>query len=174
MGKGTLIAGLREELPELEMSVSATTRRPRPGESDGREYHFLDPDEFERRVDAGEFLEHAEYSGNRYGTLRSEADQRLARGVSVILEIEIQGAREVRKAMPEAVEVFISPPDAESLRQRLEGRGTDEPDAIERRLATAAVELEAQEEFPNVIVNDDLQEAREQLISLVRRHLSLD
>lgn len=174
VGKGTLIAGLREELPELEMSVSATTRRPRPGESDGLEYHFLDPDEFERRVDAGEFLEHAEYSGNRYGTLRSEVDQRLARGVSVILEIEIQGAREVRKAMPEAVEVFISPPDAESLRQRLEGRGTDEPDAIERRLATATVELEAQEEFPNVIVNDDLQEAREQLISLVRRHLSLD
>ena len=110
VGKGTLIERLLESVPELVLSVSATTRDPRPGETDGRDYHFLTPDEFDRRVGAGDFLEHATYSGNRYGTLRDEVGRRLAEGRSVVLEIEVQGARQVRAAMPEAVLIFIAPP----------------------------------------------------------------
>ena len=173
VGKGTLIEQLLERIPELELSVSATTREPRPGEVDGRDYHFLASAEFERRVDAGDFLEHATYSGNRYGTLRQEVERRLVEGRSVVLEIEVQGARQVRKAMPEAVQIFIAPPDPESLRERLEGRGTDSADAIERRLQTAEIELEAQAEFPHVIVNDEVQKAASKLESLVRGELSL-
>lgn len=109
VGKGTLISRLLEALPELELSVSATTRRPRPGERDGREYHFLSEAEFSERVAAGDFLEHATYSGNRYGTLRSAVEERLAAGRSVVLEIEVQGARQVRAAMPEAILIFIAP-----------------------------------------------------------------
>ena len=111
VGKGTLIERLLERIPELELSVSATTREPRPGEVDGRDYHFLTPEEFDRRVEAGDFLEHATYSGNRYGTLREEVERRLAEGRSVVLEIEVQGARQVREAMPEAVQIFIAPPE---------------------------------------------------------------
>ncbi len=110
VGKGTLIERLLERIPELELSVSATTRAPRPGEIDGRDYHFLTPEEFDRRVGAADFLEHATYSGNRYGTLREEVERRLAEGRSVVLEIEVQGARQVREAMPEAVQIFIAPP----------------------------------------------------------------
>jgi guanylate kinase len=173
VGKGTLIEKLLERLPELELSVSATTREPRRGEEDGRDYRFLTDREFERRVEAGEFLEHAAYSGHRYGTLREAVDGKLAEGRSVVLEIEVQGARQVRAAMPEAVLIFIAPPDAEALRDRLEGRGTDTPEAIERRLRTAELELEAQVEFPHVIVNDDVQKAAAELESLVREQLSL-
>ena len=174
VGKGTLISGLLEESPGLEMSVSATTREPRAGERDGREYHFLSPEEFQQRIDRGDFLEHAAYSGNQYGTLRSEVEARLAAGTSVVLEIELQGARQIRESMPEAVQIFIAPPDPDSLRIRLEGRGTDEPEAISERLRTAEVELAAQGEFPNVVVNDDVQTACEELIALVQGHLPLD
>ena len=173
VGKGTLIAKLLERIPELQLSVSATTREPRPGEEDGREYHFLTPAEFERRVEAGEFLEHADYSGNRYGTLREAVEERLRRGESVVLEIEVQGARQVREAMPEAVLIFIAPPDSDSLRERLEQRGTDSPEAIERRLRTAREELEAREEFPHQIVNDEVQKAASELELLVRSQQSL-
>ncbi|MGH2956844.1 MAG: guanylate kinase [Solirubrobacterales bacterium] len=173
VGKGTLIERLLERIPELELSVSATTREPRPGEVEGRDYHFLSPEEFERRVQAGEFLEHATYSGHRYGTLRSEVERRLREGRSVVLEIEVQGARQVRAAMPEAVLIFIAPPDPAALRQRLEGRGTDSPEAIERRLRTAEQELEAQGEFPHVVVNDEVQNAASELEKLVRRELAL-
>lgn len=173
VGKGTLIEQLLERIPELELSVSATTREPRPGEVDGREYHFLRPEEFERRVEAGDFLEHAAYSAHRYGTLREAVESRLREGRSVVLEIEVQGARQVRAAMPEAVLIFIAPPDPAALRERLEGRGTDSPEAIERRLRTAEQELEAQVEFPHVIVNDDMQKAASELESLVRAQLSL-
>jgi guanylate kinase len=173
VGKGTLIERLLERVPELELSVSAATREPRPGEVDGRDYHFLTPEEFDRRVEAGEFLEHATYSGNRYGTLREEVERRLAEGRSVVLEIEVQGARQVRAAMPEAVLIFIAPPDPAALRERLRDRGTDSSEAIERRLRTAEIELEAQDEFPHVIVNDDLQEAASRLEKLVRDELSL-
>ena len=171
VGKGTLIRRLRERVPGLALSTSATTRPPRAGEVDGRDYHFLSRDEFARRADANEFLEHAAYSGNRYGTLRSEVDRRLGDGESVVLEIEIQGARQVRAAMPEAVLVFITPPDPASLRRRLEGRGTDDPQAISERLRTAEIELDAQQEFQHVVVNDELGAATDELERIVRREL---
>jgi guanylate kinase len=173
VGKGTLISKLLEAVPELELSVSATTREPREGEQDGRDYHFLTAEEFERRVEAGDFLEHAEYAGHRYGTLRDAVEARLREGQSVVLEIEVQGARQVRDAMPEAVLIFIAPPDPAALRERLEGRGTDSAEAVERRLKTAEVELEAQDEFPHVVVNDEVQKSASELESLVRRQLSL-
>ena len=125
VGKGTLIRSLRERIPGLVLAVSATTREPRPGERDGVDYHFLDGDEFDRRVGAGEFVEHADYSGRRYGTLRSELERGLETGAAVVLEIEVQGARQVREAIPGAVAVFISPPRETALRERLTGRGTD-------------------------------------------------
>ena len=173
VGKGTLIERLLERIPELELSISATTREPRTGEEDGREYHFLSPEEFRGRIEAGDFIEHASYSGNHYGTLREEVERRLAEGHSVVLEIEVQGARQIRDAMPEAVLIFIAPPDERVLRERLEGRGTDSPDDIEQRLRTAEVELAARSEFPHVVVNDDLQNAAAELEGLVRDELSL-
>ena len=173
VGKGTLIEQVLDRVPELELSTSATTREPRPGEIDGREYHFLSPEDFRRRIEAGDFLEHAGYSGNHYGTLRQEVERRLAEGRSVVLEIEVQGARQVRDAMPEAVLIFIAPPDEAVLRRRLEGRGTDTPEAIEQRLRTAEVELAARSEFPHVVVNDEVQKAASELEGLVREELSL-
>jgi guanylate kinase len=168
VGKGTLIRALRGRLPALELSTSATTRQPREGERDGLDYHFLTPEEFAARADANEFLEHAAYSGNRYGTLRSEVERRLADGRSVVLEIEVQGARQVRAAMPEAVLVFIAPPSADALRERLEGRGTDTTEEIDQRLRTAELELAAQQEFKHVVVNDELEAAVEELERIVR------
>ena len=173
VGKGTLIERLLDAVPGLELSVSATTREPRAGEVNGRDYHFLTPEEFERRVETADFLEHATYSGNRYGTLREEVERRLAEGRSVVLEIEVQGARQVRAAMPEAVLIFIAPPDPAALRERLEGRGTDSPEAIARRLRTAEIELEAQDEFPHVVMNDEVQKSASELEKLVRGQLSL-
>jgi guanylate kinase len=151
--------------------VSATTRRPRPGETHGVDYWFLSDDEFDERVRAGEFVEHAEYSGRRYGTLRSELETRGSAGRPVVLEIEVQGARQVRAAMPEAVLVFIAPPSPESLRERLEGRGTDSAEAIGERLRTAEIELDAQQEFKHVVVNDELERAVEELVEIVRSEL---
>ena len=167
VGKGTVIRGLLERMPRLELSVSATTRRPRPGERDGLDYHFLTEEEFDRRVAAGEFLEHASYSGRRYGTLRSELTDRLAARVPVVLEIEVQGARKVRAAMPEAIQVFIAPPSLEALRARLVGRGTDSAEDVESRLRTARAELEARDEFAHVVVNDRLEEAVDELAAIV-------
>jgi len=172
VGKGTLIRGLLEEVPELELSVSATTRPPRPGERDGVDYHFLTPEAFERHVAAGEFLEHASYSGNRYGTLRSEVEKRVREGRPVALEIEVQGARQVRAAMPEAVAVFIAPPSRDALRARLIGRGTDTPEQVQTRMRTAERELEAQPEFSHVIVNDRLEQATAELVNVVRAELA--
>ncbi len=173
VGKGTLIEPLLERIPGLELSVSATTRPPRAGEVDGRDYHFLTPEEFERRVETGDFLEHATYIGHRYGTLREEVERQLEEGRSVVLEIEVQGARQVRDAMPDAVQIFIAPPDPKALRNRLEARGTDSPEAIERRLRTAEIELDAQGEFPHVVVNDEVQKASSELEGLVRGELAL-
>ncbi len=168
MGKGTLIRTLRERFPGLELSVSATTRAPRPGEEDGVDYHFLSAPEFERRLDAGEFLEHAEYAGNRYGTLRSEiARARRSGARALVLEIAVQGARQVRDALSAAVQVFIAPPSDEALRTRLVGRGADDPEQIERRLTVASDELAARNEFEHVIVNDRLDDAVEELVRLV-------
>jgi guanylate kinase len=168
VGKGTLIRGLLERVPGLELSVSATTRAPRPGERDGVDYHFLTPEEFEARVAAGEFVEHATYSGQRYGTLRSELERRLRSAAGVVLEIEVQGARQVRAAMPEAVAVFIAPPSTEALRVRLVGRGTDSSEQVDARLRTAERELEARPEFAHVVINDRLEDATDTLVDIVR------
>ena len=172
VGKGTLIRTLLERVPELELAVSATTRRPRPGETQGVDYHFLSDDEFERRVQAGDFVEHARYSGRRYGTLRSELEQRLAGGHAVVLEIEVQGARQIREAMPEAVQIFIAPPSEEALRTRLVGRGTDDPEQIAARLRVAREELAAREEFQHVVVNDRLEDAVAEVEQIVRGTLA--
>jgi guanylate kinase len=171
VGKGTLIERLREQVPNIDLSVSATTRAPREGERDGEHYHFMGQPEFDRRVAAGDFLEHADYASHRYGTLRSEVEPRLARGDSVVLEIEVQGARQVRGAMPDALQVFIAPPSPEALRERLEGRGTDSAEEISRRLAVAGEELGARDEFGHVIVNDDVDRAAQELAALVRAAL---
>jgi guanylate kinase len=171
VGKGTLIRGLRQRVPELELSVSATTRAPRPGEQDGTDYHFLSPEDFESRVRSGDFVEHAVYSGASYGTLRSELERRLHDGVPIVLEIEVQGARQVREAMPEALAVFIAPPSREALRTRLVGRGTDTAEQIQRRMETAERELDAQPEFAHVVVNDRLEEATSELEGIVRAAL---
>jgi guanylate kinase len=144
--------------------VSATTREPRPGEENGTDYWFLSPAEFDERLERGEFLEHASYAGNRYGTLRSELD-RAEDGL--VLEIEIQGARQVRNALPEALQVFIKPPSLDALRTRLIGRGAESQEQIERRLAVAEQELAAEPEWRHVIVNDRLEDAVDQLAELV-------
>jgi len=159
VGKGTLIAALRERHGELGLSVSATTRPPRAGEVDGVSYYFLTEADFDRRLAAGEFLEHAVYAGYRYGTLRAEVERRTRGGASVVLEIELQGARQVRAALPDAVAIFIAPPSIEALRERLVRRGLDDPAGVERRLEIAAAELSARDEFAEVIVNDDLERA---------------
>jgi guanylate kinase len=172
VGKGTLIRGLLSRVPELELSVSATTRRPRPGEVDGLDYHFLTPEQFEQHVEGGDFVEHATYSGNRYGTLRSELERRLNRGAPVVLEIEVQGARQVRQAMPSAIAVFIAPPSRDALRTRLVGRGTDTADQVQERMRTAERELEAQSEFAHVVVNDRLEDATAELEQIVRSALA--
>lgn len=171
VGKGTLVRMLRDRMPELSLSVSATTRAPRPGEVNGEHYHFLTREEFDRRVAEGDFVEHAEYAGNRYGTLRSELERRVSAGESIVLEIEVQGARQVRDKLPESVGVFIAPPSREALRTRLVGRGTDSAEQIAARLAAAEQELDARSEFAHVIINDRLEDAVEQLVTVVRQEL---
>jgi guanylate kinase len=155
---------LLERVPGLQLAVSATTRSPREGEANGVDYHFLSPDDFERRVAAGEFVEHAVYAGNRYGTLKSEL-ARPARGI--VLEIDVQGARQVRETLPDAVQVFIEPPSFEDLEARLARRASDHPVEISRRLDAARRELEAAPEFDHRIVNDDLPRALQELEELV-------
>jgi guanylate kinase len=164
VGKGTLIRLLLDRFPRMALSVSATTRQPRPGERDRIDYRFLSPDEFQRRIDADEFLEWAEYAGHRYGTLKSELD----RDVDIlVLEIEVQGARQVRERVPDAASVFIAPPSEEALRTRLIGRGSDVPEQVEKRLEVARDEMAAREEFDHVVVNDDLDAAVQELEKLV-------
>ena len=173
VGKGTLIRELLQRVPDLELSISATTREPREGEVDGRDYHFLTREEFDHGVEQEAFLEFATYSDNRYGTLRAEVERRLAEGHSVVLEIEVQGARQVRAAMRESIQVFIAPPAPAVLRERLDARGTDSPEAIDSRLEVAAQEMAAQDEFAYRVVNDDLQRAAGELEEIVRAELGL-
>jgi guanylate kinase len=173
VGKGTLISQLLRRVPGLELSVSATTREPREGEVDGRDYHFLTREEFDSRVAREDFLEFATYSGNRYGTLRSEVRKRLEDGHSVVLEIEVQGARQVRAAMRESIQVFIAPPDPAVLRQRLESRASDSAEAIDARLEVAEQELAAQGEFAHCVTNADLERAAAELEGIVRGELGL-
>lgn len=155
--------------PDLGLTVSATTREPRPGEVDGVAYHFLSEAEFDRRVQAGLFLEWANVHGHRYGTLKSEADRLIAEGHSVILEIDVQGALNVRRIMPEAVLVFIAPPSMEVLEQRLRDRGTEDEASIELRLANARREMALEGDYDAVVINDDLQEAARELEATLER-----
>jgi guanylate kinase len=166
VGKGTLIAALRERHPEIGLSVSATTRPPRAGEEDGVAYHFMSEAEFDRRLARGEFVEHATYADHRYGTLRSELERRTRGGAPVVLEIELQGARQVRTAIPEAVAIFIAPGSPEQLEERLRARGSDGEQALQRRLAIARTELAARDEFRHVVVNDELDRAVAELDEL--------
>ena len=162
-GKGTLIAGVLPRFPWIEVAISATTRPPRPGEVDGLHYHFLSEDDFARRVEAGEFLEHVSYANNHYGTLRSEITRILSAGRAPLVEIELRGARAVREAMPEALAVFIAPPSLEELVRRLEQRGTDRAEDIAARMKASRIELRARDEFDCVIVNDDVAGATDRL-----------
>jgi guanylate kinase len=158
-GKSTIARHLLDVRDDVTYSVSATTRPRRPDEKDGVHYHFLRRDEFERRVAAGEFLEFAEYGGHRYGTLRSEVEKGLDQGRHVVLDIEVKGAEQLRRNYPGAVQVFVLPPSAGVLMQRLERRGTDTPEDRERRLEIASRELQLAPEYDYVVVNDDLVEA---------------
>lgn len=168
VGKGTVSADLRARYPQVWLSVSATTRAPRPGEVDGVHYHFVSPGRFDAMIADGELLEWAVVHGrNRYGTPRGPVDVRLAAGEPALLEIDLQGARQVRATMPEARFVFLAPPSWEELERRLVGRGTEDADERERRLATARVELAAESEFDHVIVNDDVHRATDELIQVI-------
>jgi len=170
VGKGTLIGALRGRHPELELSVSATTRPPRAGEQDGVAYHFLTEADFDRRLAAGEFVEHASYAGHRYGTLRAELERRTRGGSAVVLEIELQGARQVRTALPDAVAIFIAPRSLEQLRERLAARGAEDAEAMARRLAIAETELAARQEFGFVVINDELEPAVAELDAIYLRY----
>jgi guanylate kinase len=173
VGKGTLIKRLLEEVPDLALSVSATTRAPREGEVDAEDYHFLTEEQFQERKAAKDFLEFASYSGNHYGTLNSELERCLDKGRSVVLEIEVQGAQQVRQSKPDSIQIFIAPPDPAVLRERLTGRGTDSAEAIDKRLQVAEQELGAQDDFDHRIVNDDLDRAAAELAAIVRRSIGL-
>ncbi|WP_062202242.1 guanylate kinase [Demequina salsinemoris] len=168
VGKGTVVRALKEARPEIWVSVSATTRAPRPGEVDGVHYFFVTPEEFDRMIEDGELLEWATVHGtHRYGTPRRPVEERLAQDVPCVLEIDLQGARQVRAAMPEALFVFLQPPSWDELVRRLVGRGTETEEERERRLATARLELAAAAEFDEELVNDDLDTAVAGLASLV-------
>ena len=169
-GKGTLLSLLRKRRPDLGLTVSATTRSPRPGETDGVSYHFLSEEEFSARLERGEFLEWAYVHGHRYGTLRSEVDARLAAGVSVVLEIDPQGAFHVREVYPEAVLVFIEPPSLEILEERLRARGTEEEAQIELRMKNALHEMELAGRYDVRVVNDELARATDELAQLFERY----
>jgi guanylate kinase len=166
VGKSTVVAHLRAHEPRIWHSVSVTTRTPRPGEVDGRHYWFVSPARFADMVRAGELLEHAEYAGNHYGTPRGPLAERLAAGVPVLLEIELQGARQVRGLEPDALLVFLAPPSWEELERRLRGRGTEHPDVIRKRLDRARIELAAEDEFDETVVNTSVEEAAAQVAAL--------
>lgn len=163
VGKGTLLRSLLMRQSELHLSISATTRSPRPGEVEGKNYYFIDREKFTEMVAAGELLEWAEFAGNCYGTPRGPVEELLARGKSVVLEIELEGARQVRKTFPEALQIFILPPSMEELEQRLRGRDQDSEAAISRRLQRAREEIAAASEFDVQIINDDLERALEEI-----------
>ncbi len=166
-GKGTLVKRVLQRVPDAWVSVSATTRQPRPGEVDGRDYFFLDQPRFDELVSQGGFLEWAHVHGNSYGTLRSRVQDRIDHGSQVILEIDVQGAFQVKKAMPEAHLIFIEPPSLEELERRLRGRGTETEDVICNRMKTAEVELARKMEYDVQVVNDELERATEELVSYI-------
>ncbi|GAA1267146.1 guanylate kinase [Kitasatospora nipponensis] len=167
VGKSTVVAHMRQQHPEVWLSVSATTRHPRPGEKDGVHYHFVDNDEFEKLIANGELLESAVFAGNRYGTPRAAVQEKLERGEPVLLEIDLQGARQVRESMPEAQLVFLAPPSWDELVRRLTGRGTEAQDVIDQRLAAARVELAAEPEFDTTLVNTSVEQVAAELLALL-------
>ena len=167
VGKGSVVAAVRRRYPQVWLSVSVTTRDPRPGEVDGVHYRFVTAEEFARMVAAGDLLEHATYAGSSYGTPRRPVEEVLAAGGPALLEIELQGARQVRAAMPDAQLVFLAPPSFEELARRLTGRCTEDPERVRRRLDRARIELAAQDEFDVVVVNDEIEEAADRLVALL-------
>jgi guanylate kinase len=169
VGKGTVVAAVRKLYPHVWVSVSATTRHPRPGERDGIEYRFVSREQFEAMVAAGDLLEHAEFAGNLYGTPRAPVLERLEAGVPTLLEIELQGARQIRESMPGAQLVFLEPPSWPELERRLTGRGSESPDVIAARLARAKIEMDARDDFDARVVNDDVSRAARELVGLIER-----
>ncbi|MEI5032630.1 guanylate kinase [Streptomyces sp. CA-278952] len=167
VGKSTVVAHMRTVHPEVWLSVSATTRKPRPGERNGVHYFFVDDEEFDKLVANGELLEWAEFAGNRYGTPRRAVLDRLEAGEPVLLEIDLQGARLVRQSMSDARLVFLAPPSWEELVRRLTGRGTEAPEVIERRLAAAKIELAAEAEFDTTLVNTSVEDVARELLTLM-------
>jgi guanylate kinase len=170
VGKSSVVAAVRERHPEMWLSVSVTTRPPRPGEVDGIDYFFVDDAAFDQLVADGALLEHATFTGNRYGTPRAPVEEHLAAGTPVLLEIELQGARQVRAAMPAALLVFLAPPSWEELVRRLTDRGTEDADVVRHRLDAARIELAAEDEFDAVVVNSTVQEAADRLVALIGIH----
>jgi guanylate kinase len=168
VGKSTVVAHVRKEHPEVWVSVSATTRRPRPGERQGVHYYFLDDGEFDKLIANGELLEWAEFAGHRYGTPRAAVLDRLEVGEPVLLEIDLQGARLVRESMPDSRLVFLAPPTWQELVRRLTGRGTEPPEVIERRLEAAKTELAAEPEFDTTLVNTSVEGVAQELLTLMR------
>jgi guanylate kinase len=169
VGKSTVLARIREDYPQLWPSVSVTTRRPRPGEVDGREYFFVDDEEFDRMIAAGELLEWARFVGHRHGTPRAPVEEKLAAGTPVLLEIDLAGARQVRAAVPDALLVFLAPPSWDELVRRLNGRGTEAPEVIARRLEEARVEMAAEPEFDVTLVNTSVRDVCDELVALILR-----
>lgn len=169
VGKSTVLRRIREAYPQIWSSVSVTTRKPRPGEMHGREYYFVDEKEFDRLIEAGELLEWAAYVGHRHGTPRAPVEQKLAAGVPVLLEIDVAGARQVRAADPDAQLVFLAPPSWDELVRRLNGRGTEAPEVIGKRLDEARRELAAQPEFDVTLVNTSVQDVCDELVALMLR-----
>ena len=167
VGKGTVVAALRRRHPDVWVSVSVTTRRPRPGEVDGEHYHFVDEKRFSELVEAGELLEFATFGGNRYGTPRAPVMNQLAAGRPALLEIDLQGARQVRASMPDARLVFLAPPSWEELIRRLTGRATEPPHVVAERLALAQGELASVDEFDRTLINHDVDAAADELVDLM-------
>lgn len=167
VGKSTVVRRLRSEHPEVWISVSVTTRTPRPGEVDGREYRFVDGPTFDRLVRDGELLEWATFAGHRYGTPRRAVMEHVAANIPVLLEIDLQGARQIRAAFPAALQVFLAPPTWAELERRLAGRGTEAPELIERRLTVGRTELAAEPEFDHTIVNHDISRVCAELLALM-------
>jgi len=167
VGKSTVVTELRREFPDIWVSISATTRAPRPGEVHGRHYYFVDGEEFDRLVAQDELLEWAEFTGNRYGTPRAPVYERLAEGTPVLLEIDLQGARQIRASVPDARLVFLKPPSWEELVRRLVGRGTEPEDVVQRRLEVAREELAHEPEFDVTLINTEVQAVCKDLVALM-------
>lgn len=169
VGKGTVVSKVLERMPNLKRAVTYTTRKPRPGEVEGRDYHFVSREEFERLKEQGEFLEWAEVYGNLYGSPKREVERLLNEGNDVVLVLDVQGALSVKSQLPNAILVFLKPPSLEELRRRLEARGTDPPEAIERRMSKAFWEMQQADKFDHIVLNDEIEKAVEEILRLMEK-----